>query len=98
MTVAGMLESTKAVKVLLQKLRMESNFDDIMKKVENKITKMNLEPLSIPRIKQVPKRFTGSAEAYQPKTISDYFRVHYYKILDIGIQQLDDRILDCPGI
>jgi hypothetical protein len=98
MTVAGMIESTKAVKTLLQQLRTETKVDDTLEKVQGKINELDLSPLVLPRARQPPKRFTGLAAAHQPNTIAEYFREHYYAMIDVCLQQLDDRILNCPGL
>ena len=27
-----------------------------------------------------------------------HYRIEYFKLFDVAIQQLDDRLLDCPGL
>jgi Domain of unknown function (DUF4371) len=98
MTVAGMIESTEAVKTLLQQLRTETIVDDTLARVQGKINDLDLSPLVLPRARQPPKRFTGLAAAHQPNTIAEFFREQYYAMIDVCIQQLDDRILNCPGM
>ena len=93
-----MLESTKAVKTHLISLRNDKEFDDIVTDVELKVKELDLEPLTLPRRKNLPKRFSGPAEAYNPATVVEHFRIEYFKMLDATIQQLSDRILDCPGM
>lgn len=98
MTVPGMLESTKAVKTHLISLRNDKEFDDIITDVELKVKELDLEPLTLPRRKNLPKRLSGPAEAYNPATVVEHFRIEYFKMLDATIQQLSDIILDCPGM
>jgi hypothetical protein len=45
-----------------------------------------------------PKRPPGTGEAYYPAYVNEQFRTEYYKVLDAGVQQLDDRILRSPEI
>lgn len=97
-TVAGMLESTTQVKAHLVSLRTERSFEDIMREVEATIEQLKLEPLCVPRRKQPPKRLSGPATAYHPATVSQHYMVEYFKLLDVSILQLSDRIIDCPGI
>ena len=96
-TVAGMLESAKAVRSQLQRMREESEFDKILGHVESKIKALDLEELSVPRARKPPARFCGLAEAFQTKSVRKYFRIEYLKLIDVAIQQLSDRLIDCPG-
>jgi len=97
-TVAGMLESAKAVKSQLQRMREDAEFDKILNDVESKIKVLDLEELSVPRTRKPPGRFCGLGEVFQTKSVCKYFRIEYRKLIDVAIQQLSDRLIDCPGL
>jgi len=97
-TVAGMLESAKAVKSQLQRMREAAEFDKILNDVESKIKVLHLEELSVPRARRSPARFCGVGEVFQTKSVCKYFRIEYLKLIDVAIQQLSDRLIDCPGL
>jgi len=31
-------------------------------------------------------------------TVNTHYRIEYLKLIDVAIQQLDDRLLNCPGL
>jgi len=98
MTVAGMLESAKKVKACLLELRTADHFSGILVDTIRQIEDLQLEELHMPRARRPPKRLTGQAEAYSPQSVEEYYRTEYFKMLDVCIQQMSDRMLDCPGL
>jgi hypothetical protein len=98
MTVAGMLEAAKAVKSRLQELRKDSTFDELLTKAELDIKRWGLKPLQLPPARKPPARFNGLAEAFKADTVNTHYRIEYLKLIDVAIQQLDDRLLNCPGL
>ena len=98
MTVAGMLEAAKAVKSQLQEMRQDKKFDEMLTKVEREVEDLDLEPLSVPRARKPPARFCGLANAFQANTVTVHYRVEYVKLIDVAIQQLSYRLLECPGL
>lgn len=98
MTVAGMLESAKTVRSQLQCLREDSKYDKMFKEAEQMIESLDLKDLSIPRTKKPPARVCGLAEAFHTQSVPRYFKIEYLKLVDVAIQQLSDRIIDCPGL
>lgn len=98
MTVAGMLESAKKVKACLLELRTADHFSGILVDTIRQIEDLQLEELHMPRARRPPKRLTGQAEAYSPQSVEEYYQTEYFKMLDVCIQQMSDRMLDCPGL
>jgi len=97
-TVSGMLESAKVVKTeLAEKLRDDVEFEKLLSDAELKIKLLELEELSVPRVRKPPARFSGSGEAFQMTSVRQYFRIEYVKLIDVATQQLSDRMIDCPG-
>ena len=82
-TVAGMLESAKAVKSQLQRMREDAEFDKILHRpnVESKIKVLDLAEL--PRARKPPSRFGGLGEVFQSKSVCKYFRIEYLKLIDV---------------
>ena len=93
-----MLESAKAVKSQLQRIREAAEFDEILNDVESKIKVLHLEELSVPRARRPPARFCGVSEVFQTKSVCKYFRIEYLKLIDVAIQQLSVRLIDCPRL
>lgn len=52
---------------------------------------LDLEPITVPQIRQPPKRLRGQADAYRDQTPMEHYRVEYYKVLDVADSQLADR-------
>ena len=50
------------------------------------------------RARKPPARFGGLGEVFQSKSVCKYFRIEYLKLIDVAIQQLSDRLIDCPGL
>ena len=46
---------------------------------------LKLDLVRLPRVREIPQRFTGPAEAYHPQTIRDLFQQHYFKMFDVSI-------------
>ena len=87
-----MLKAANHVKDQLLNLRIEDEFMKIINEVEDKIKYLELSCLKSPRRKTTPKWLTGPADAYNPPTVAQYFRIEFFKILDVGIGQSPSRI------
>jgi hypothetical protein len=98
MTIAGMLESTKIVQKQFVDIRLDEKFAELLSEVEQQITEFSLDPLVVPRERKPPARFCGSAEAFHANSVEVHFRIQYFKPIDAAVQQLDDRLLKCPGL
>ena len=98
MTVAGMLKAAEAVRNELQNMRSDDNFGDLLAKVEKLITEMDLNPLVIPRPRKPPTRFSGPAEGFRASSVDEHYRVEFFTLIDVAVQQLNERLLECPGL
>jgi len=98
MTVAGMLEAVKAVKAQLQAMRPDDVFAQLMTKVERQIVEFDLDPLAVPRARKPPARYSGPAEAFHTNSVETHYRIEYVKLIDVAVQQLNERLLECPGL
>jgi Domain of unknown function (DUF4371)/hAT family C-terminal dimerisation region len=98
MTVAGMLEAIDVLKHQLLAFRTVNHFDEIFEGIEVQIAQLDLEPVRLPRARQPPKRFSGPADAFHPKTAREQLRIEYFKIIDVAVQQLNERFCDSVGL
>ena len=69
MTVAGMMESTKAVKTQMQAMRSDAQFDLVFLKFEVKRKELDLEELILSRAKKPPAHIFGQAMAFHPTNV-----------------------------
>jgi hypothetical protein len=98
MTVAGMLEAVDVLNHQLLAFRTVSHFDEIFEDIEIQIARLDLEPVRLPRARQPPKRFSGPAEAFHPKTAREQLRIEYFQVLDVALLQLKERFSDSIGL
>ena len=90
-TISGMLEMVSMTKTELLRLRSEEKFDEIMSCCEEMCSNLELEQLSMPRIRKIPKKFDDNVRTtHQPQTVTDYFRPEFFKIIDSCIGRLDE--------
>ena len=76
-TVAEMLDCAKSIKLQLQKMRTDKEFDEILGDVESKIKLLDVDELSVPRTRKPPARFCGLlAEAFQTNSVRTYYRMN----------------------
>ena len=79
-------------------MREAAEFDKILNSVESNIKVLHLKELSVPRARRPPARFCGVGEVFHTNSVCKYFRIEYLKLIDVAIQQLSDRLIDCPGL
>jgi hypothetical protein len=93
-SVSGMLEAVEVVKEELLKLRTNDNFLSLFLLVQGKADEMDLDPLTLPRQRKPPKRFTGPSEAHIYEDAQHFFRAQYFQFIDATVVQLSDRFGD----
>jgi len=98
MTVAGMLQCVKTVKQHLQSKRPNDRFAKLLSEVERQIAEYELDPLTVPRARKPPAHFCGQVQAFHTTSVETYYRIDYVKLIDVAVQQLHDRLLNCPGL
>ena len=98
MTVAWMLEAAAAVKSQYENMREDDEFDKIWESFEANRKKLALEELGLSRTRKPPVRFCGDGEAFRATTVKQHYRIEFRKIIDVAIQQLNQRLLQCPGL
>ena len=98
MTVAGMLQCVKTVKQHLQSKRPNDRFAKLLSEVERQIAEYELDPLTVPRARKPPAHFCGQVQAFHTTSVETHYRIDYVKLIDVAVQQLHDRLLNCPGL
>lgn len=91
-TVFGMLSAADCVRTTLRAKRTEESFQEIYSHATEMITKLNIQPITIPHIRRPPKRFIGNVTtAHTPTTPEEHFRADFFKVLDNVDIQLKER-------
>ena len=57
-----------------------------------------MNQLTIPRQIKLRGRFGGPAEAFHAKLVESLYIIGYFKLIYVPVQQLDGRLLKCPGL
>jgi hypothetical protein len=97
-TVAGAKEAVELVLESLKKKRSEQFFNEMWKDVKKKIKEMNLEEPSLPRKREIPKKFLYKPNESEHKftSIEEYFRKTFYEVIDGIINGIELRFSQ-PG-
>ncbi len=91
-TISGMKQAVASVKLGFTEKRSEEEFQIIFAKANKNVSELDLEDISAPRKRNVPKRYTGPATPFQPSSVEEFFKLEYFKVLDMACTQLCDRI------
>ena len=90
-TVAGMLAAATVIKDNLLRIREESDkeFHVIFEAATVRITDLQLDALSIPRKRKIPRRLDdGDGAAHAHTMVDDFYRVQYVSALDSAVANL----------
>lgn len=91
-TVSGMISAADCVRTTLRAKRTEEKFQEIYSHATEMITKLNIEPITMPHIRRPPKRFIGNVTtALTPTTPEEHYRADFFKVLDTVDIQLKER-------
>lgn len=81
-TVSGMKTAAEVVRTSLKGKRNEACFETLFEEATAMVQSLGIKPISTPQSRPPPKRFTGGAEAHQPVSAMDHYRVEFFKVLD----------------
>jgi len=85
-TVAGTIEAVHVLNRQLIAFRTVNHFNEIFEDIKVQVAQLELKPMRrLPRARQPPKRFSGPAEAFHPKTAREHLRIEYFKMLDVVV-------------
>ncbi|QQP53492.1 Zinc finger MYMtype protein 1like (Silurana), partial [Caligus rogercresseyi] len=86
-----MLEAVKVTRSQMMAWRTDEEFHDLFEKAVSKVDELDLDPLSVPRKRNPPRRLTGTAAPFHPTSPEQHFRQQYLAFIDAIIVQMDDR-------
>jgi hypothetical protein len=90
-TVSGMFQAVEAINTQLWALRTEQQFNNLFDGANAMAEQLDIEPVSLPRQRRPPSRYTGPAQAYQADTAQDHFRSVYFTVIDRALAELNNR-------
>ena len=94
-----MLAAVEVVKRELENTRTPDFFSTMFLNVNRTVEKLNLEPITLPRIRRPPIRFTGSAGAFQAESVEEHYRLEFFKLVNCTCVQLSERFsADMSGL
>ncbi|KAK0152297.1 Zinc finger MYM-type protein 1 [Merluccius polli] len=90
-TITGMKSAIDCVRSTVQGKRSETSFQVLYDKAVEMVESLGIEPIQVPHQRPPPKRYTGGASQYIPKTTVEHYRVEYYRMLDCVDAQFEAR-------
>nr|CAD7571848.1 unnamed protein product [Timema californicum] len=91
MNTSGLMQAIEIVSSSLQRLRENDEFLLIWGEANKIIVTNNLQPLSLPRQKKPPMRYTSPATAFTSTSVEDYLHHEYFAIIDTAVGGLKSR-------
>ena len=89
-TVSGMRAAVCKVQSTLNGKRSDEAFQHLFERASTVVNSVDLEPITMPRVRQPPKCY-GESSGFSPKTPIEYYRVEFYKVLDTIHTQFTER-------
>lgn len=90
-TINGMLSAVAYVKDAFANKRNSERFQIVYTKASEKCQIPDLSPIALPRTRNPPKRLTGQACAHVHSSPSEYYKMEFYKVLDVVDMQFRER-------
>ncbi len=90
-TVAGMLAAAVVVRENLRQIRdnVECQFGTIFQAAAEKSHQLNIEPLSLPRQRKIPRRFNDGDEQHAHGSAEELYRAQYIAAIDSAVANID---------
>ncbi|XP_033638564.1 uncharacterized protein LOC117299214 [Asterias rubens] len=90
-TVSGMLDAAEVTRRNLLTLRCDQQFREVFEATEQLLIQCNLEPVTLPRKRKLPKRHDdGATQEYTANSAEELCRVDFFKVIDSAISNLKD--------
>nr|CAD7569223.1 unnamed protein product [Timema californicum] len=95
MNTSGLMQAIEIVSSSLQRLRENDEFLLIWGESNKIIVTNNLQPLSLPRQKKPPMRYTSPATAFTSTSVEDYLHHEYFAIIDtaVGVKECSEHFV-----
>jgi hypothetical protein len=92
-TISGMIDAVTVVKGQLESMRTatDDKFGDLFSSSSTTATLLQLGDIEMPRGRRPPRKYTGTADAYNSTTAEDHYRIVFYQLVDVTVNQLADR-------
>jgi len=90
-TISGIVDAVRVVKSQPESMSTTQAFDTLFNASLETAKRLNLDDLDVPRKRRPPARYTGPAEAHNPPTAKDHYRVIFYQLIDTTVTQLAER-------
>ena len=74
-TVSGMLTAAKVTAQNLQSLRTDQTFKEVFEAAQQKLQQCQLDPVTLPRKRKLPKRLDGGTQEYTANSAEEVYRV-----------------------
>ena len=87
-----MFHAVDHVRGQLNTLRNESEFKVLFQDVTNLCQKYDITPVTLPRQRRPPLRYSGSGESHLHETAEDHFRSAFCQAVDTALSQLTFRL------
>jgi len=86
-----MLQAVDIVKRELNRMRTMEYVTNMLSEVKRTVDELNLDEIVLPRRRQPPVRFCGSAEPHHAQSTEIYYRLKFFKLVDTAQVQLTER-------
>src|SRR6218665_3402608 len=83
-TLSGLLQAVESVKTALRSLRTDDAFHEIVEEVRSICERHEIDPLALPRMRQPPRRLTGSGlsgAVHASQTTEEYYHAQFFSPL-----------------
>jgi hypothetical protein len=77
-TLSNMMQALEVIKGLLLGMRTDEYFQQLLDEVASMVEQSDIEPVTVPRQRRPPARYTGSAEAHCTTSVVDYYRPIFF--------------------
>jgi len=89
-TVSGMLTAAKVTAQNLQSLRTDQTFKEVFEAAQQKLQQCQLDPVTLPRKRKLPKRLDGGTQEYTANSAEEVYRVEFFKVIDSASENLNE--------
>jgi len=98
-SVSGMLQAVDSVKRELNRMRTMEFVTNMLSEVKRIVDELNLDEIVLPRRRQPPERFCGSAEQHHAQSTEVYYRLEFFKLVDtVQVQHIERFGVDKVGL
>lgn len=90
-TISGMKAAVSCVQYVLKDKRNEEAFQSLFEQANVIVNSLNLKAITVPELRQPPKRFRVEGSTNTSKTATEHYRDEFYQVLDVVEAELNER-------